>query len=126
MAYDEDLADRIRGLVAMRDGYSERKMFGGLCFMLHGNMFAGVVHDDLMLRVGKEGFDAALQRPAVRPMDFTGRPMTNMVYIAPSGIATDAALRGWLDEALAYVDTIPPKAAKAAKPRPARSKRVTK
>src|SRR6187431_1706738 len=116
MPYNEALAERVRAVVATRDGYSERKMFGGLCFMLHGNMFAGVVRDDLMLRVGKDAFNAALKRPATRPMDFTGRPMNNMIYVAPPGCATDESLQGWLDDALTFVETIPPKAARTSSP----------
>jgi TfoX/Sxy family transcriptional regulator of competence genes len=117
MPYDESLADRVRAVVATRDGFSERKMFGGLCFMVHGNMFAGVVRDDLMLRVGKDAFDDALKRPGARPMDFTGRPMAGMVYVGPQGISSDEALQGWLDDALTFVGTIPPKTTRAGKPR---------
>jgi TfoX/Sxy family transcriptional regulator of competence genes len=113
MAYDESLADRVRTVVASRDGYSERKMFGGLCFMLHGNMFAGIVRDDLMVRVGKDAFDDALKRPATKPMDFTGRPMVGMVFVEPPGCATDEALGDWLQNALTFVETLPPKTAKA-------------
>jgi len=111
MPYDESLATRVRALVATREGYSERKMFGGLCFMLNGNMFAGVVRDDLMLRVGKDAFDEALTRPGAKPMDFTGRPMAGMVFVEPQGHASDDALEAWLNDALTYVETIPPKAA---------------
>jgi TfoX/Sxy family transcriptional regulator of competence genes len=118
MPYDESLADRVRGVVANRDGFSERKMFGGLCFMVHGNMFAGVVRDDLMLRVGKDAFDDALKRPGARPMDFTGRPMAGMVYVEPQGVASDEALKSWLDDALTFVATIPPKTAKSGRQRP--------
>ena len=117
MPYDESLADRVRAHVAHREGYSERKMFGGLCFMLYGNMFAGVVRDDLMLRVGKDAFDDTLKRPATKPMDFTGRPMVGMVFVEPPGIASDEALKGWLADALSFVETIPPKTAKTGMPR---------
>ena len=109
MPYDEILADRVRALAVHRDGYSERKMFGGLSFMINGNMFAGVVRQDLMLRVGKDAFDDALKRPGAKPMDFSGRPMVGMVFVEPPGVASDEALRAWLDEVLAFVETIPPK-----------------
>jgi len=112
MPYDETLAERVRALVANRDGYSERKMFGGLCFMLNGNMFAGVVRDDLMLRVGKDAFNQALTRPGAKPMDFTGRPMVGMVFVEPQGCASKEALQAWLDDAVGFVETIPPKTAK--------------
>jgi hypothetical protein len=112
MAYDEEVAERVRSLVGGRDGYSERKMFGGICFMMHGNMFAGVVRDDLMLRVGKDAFDAALTRRNTKPMDFTGRPMVGMVFVEPPGFASRVALQTWLDDALGFVETLPAKAAK--------------
>jgi TfoX/Sxy family transcriptional regulator of competence genes len=75
MAYDEQLADRVREELQADPGFSERKMFGGLCFMLRGNMCAGVVGERLMLRLGEDGATAALRQPGVSPMDFTGRPM---------------------------------------------------
>ena len=108
MAYDETLADRIRDAVEHRDGVSERKMFGGLAFMLEGHMFCGVVGDELMLRLGREQAEAALSRPHVRPMDFTGRPMAGMVFVAGEGLR-GPALRRWLDKAAAFVGTLPPK-----------------
>src|SRR5688572_25687428 len=112
MPYDEILAERVRTLVQHRDGYSERKMFGGLCFMLHGNMFAGVVRDDLMLRVGKDAFDEALTRAGANSMDFTGRPMVGMVFVEPQGRTSKEALQAWLNDALSFVENIPPKTAK--------------
>ena len=120
MAYDEVLAERVRAIVA-RDGLSERKMFGGLCFMLKGNMAAGVEQRGLMLRVGPGRFEDALARPGARPMDFTGRPMVGYVYVARSACETDADLKSWLDEALSFVETLPPKS--GSKPSRAKSKR---
>jgi TfoX/Sxy family transcriptional regulator of competence genes len=79
MAYNEQLAERLRAAVAdLGVAVSERKMFGGLAFMLNGHMFTGIVGDDLMVRLGPDGADAALSRPHVREMDFTGRPMKGM------------------------------------------------
>jgi TfoX/Sxy family transcriptional regulator of competence genes len=112
MAYDENVAERVRSLVGRRDGFSERKMFGGICFMMHGNMFAGVIRVDLMLRVGKDALSDALARPCTKPMDFTGRPMVGMVFVEPPGIASNDELREWLDKALGFVGTLPPKTAK--------------
>jgi hypothetical protein len=109
MAYDEALADRVRTLLAEEDGLGERKMFGGLAFMLHGNMACGIVKDELMLRLGPEGADAALDRPHVRQMDFTGRPMTGMVFVAPAGLEGDS-LDELVKQAVAYARTFPPKA----------------
>jgi TfoX/Sxy family transcriptional regulator of competence genes len=109
MAYDEVLAERIRAVLADRPGISERKMFGGIAFMVGGHMLCGVTGGDLMVRLGEDGADAALDEPHTRPMAFTGRPMKGYAYVAPAGTAGDAALRAWLDRALAFVATLPPK-----------------
>jgi TfoX/Sxy family transcriptional regulator of competence genes len=109
MAYDEDVAERVRKAVATHAGLSQRKMFGGLCLMLNGNMFAGIIGDELMLRVGKERFEELLARPGARPMDFTGRPMNGYLYVSPVAFATDKALATWLADALSFVETLPAK-----------------
>lgn len=108
MAYDEELADRVRVVLADEAGLTERKMFGGLAFMLNGNMACGIVKDELMLRLGAEGADAALDEPRVRQMDFTGRPMTGMVYVEPTGL-DDAGLRRWVEQAAGFARSLPPK-----------------
>jgi TfoX/Sxy family transcriptional regulator of competence genes len=87
---------------------TERKMFGGIAFMVRGNMFVGIVNDDLMARVGNDGYDDALARPHTRPMDFTGRPMRNMVYVAPVGIE-GKALRTWVERSFAFAESLPAK-----------------
>jgi hypothetical protein len=110
VAYDEDLADRVRRVFPEAGAVSERKMFGGVAFMLGGHMVCGVVRDTLMLRLGPEGSERALARPHVRPMDFTGRPSRGAVFVEPEGL-TDAALRRWVDSAVAYARTLPPKVA---------------
>lgn len=118
MAYSEDLAGRIRAALAQRNDVSERRMFGGLCFMVAGHMACGVLGDVLMLRLG-DGTAAALRRPHTRVMDFTGRPSANMIYVDPPGLKTAAALHGWIKQAEAFVDSQPPKAAgTGARPRP--------
>ncbi len=111
MAYDETLADRIRDVLADRPDVREQKMFGGLAFMVRGHMVCGVVHGDLMLRLGPDRATAALSRPHVRPMDFTGRPMSSMIYVAPAGVA-GAALDDWVQAAVAHADQLPPKTSK--------------
>jgi len=108
MAYDEKLADRVRDVLTTEDGVTERKMFGGLAFMVCGHMACGIVGEDLMLRLGADGAERALGRPHVRPMDFTGRPMTGMVFVGPEGLR-GAALRPWVGKALGFVETLPPK-----------------
>jgi TfoX/Sxy family transcriptional regulator of competence genes len=109
MAWDEQLADRVRAVVADRDDIDEKPMFGGLCLLAHGNMFAGVQSDALMLRVGPERHEEALARPHARVMDFTGRSMRGYVYVDPPGFSTEAQLREWVDLSLAFVDTLPAK-----------------
>jgi TfoX/Sxy family transcriptional regulator of competence genes len=109
MAYSEALAGRIRRTIAVEKNVSERKMFGGLAFMVRGNMCAGVVGDDLMLRVGPNRYAEALARPGARPMDFTGRPMKGMVYVQRKSVAADAQLREWLEVALGFVRELPAK-----------------
>jgi hypothetical protein len=104
MAYDEQLAGRVRGVLRRRSNITERKMFGGLAFMRHGKMCCGVVGPDLIVRVRDHRMPAALRRAHVRPMDFTGRPLRGFVYVAPGGIATAASLREWIGEGLAFVD----------------------
>jgi TfoX/Sxy family transcriptional regulator of competence genes len=100
MAYDERLAERIRTSLSDRDDVVERKMFGGITFMVAGRMACGVVHDDLMVRVGSDRHDAALAEPYTRPMDFTGRPSRGMVYVEPAGIRSEADLTQWIERAV--------------------------
>ncbi|MSQ22850.1 MAG: TfoX family protein [Dehalococcoidia bacterium] len=111
MAYNEELAKRIRTALAHRESVTEKKMFGGLTFMVDGKMAVGVQKDDLMLRVSVEEFEWALARPYVRPMDFTGRPMVGFLYVAPGGCEADADLRKWVDMAVTYAQTLPAKKA---------------
>ena len=111
MAYDETLAERVRHALSAEAGVTEREMFGGLALMVDGHMACGIVGDELMLRLGPEGADVALERPHVRPMDFTGRPMTGMVYVEPAGIR-GVALRNWVGKAVAHARSLPPKAPK--------------
>ncbi len=102
------LAARVRDILAFDPAFAERKMFGGLCFTLHGNMVCGIVGDALMLRLNEELADQALRKPYVRPMDFTGRPMSGMVYVDPPG-ARGRALRSWVEKAAAHVQSLPAK-----------------
>lgn len=109
MAYDEMLAARVRDTLRRRRGVTEKRMFGGLAFMVHGNMCCGIVKDELMVRVGPDATDDALAQPHARPMDFTGKPMKGMVYVAPAGLRTDATLKAWVDRGMKFVKTLPPK-----------------
>ena len=110
MAFDEALAERIRSLLTRHAEVTERKMFGGIAFMVGDRMAVGIVGDDLMVRIGPDGHDAALARPHTRPMDFTGRPARGMVYVAPPGIAVDADLARWVELGAAYATSQPRRA----------------
>ena len=96
MAYDEQLANRIRQAFGTRNDITERKMFGGLAFLYRGRMCCGIVGSDLMVRVPDDEFDAVMRGRHVRPMDFTGKPLRGFVYVSPPGFRTAAALRTWL------------------------------
>ena len=93
MAYDETLAARVREILSSVAGFSEKKMFGGLCFLIHGNMCCGVLKDELVLRLDPARTQELLTRPHTRPMDFTGRPMKGFVFIQGGGLRTDRQLR---------------------------------
>ena len=101
MPYNERLAERIRALLAKHPGITERKMFGGIAFMIDGKMCVGIVGDDLMVRTGAERYADALARPNARPMDFTGRVSRGMVYVSPAGVTRGPALERWIDMGLA-------------------------
>jgi hypothetical protein len=109
MAYDEGLAQTFRDALADRSGVSERKMFGGLCFMLNGNMLCGTYRDGGMYRVGKGNEAAALALPHVRPMTMTGRPMPGLVDVDRIAIDDDALRRQLMRLALDFVEALPPK-----------------
>lgn len=106
MSYDENLADRIRKAIGPRPDVTEKKMFGGLAFLLDGKMFCGVVEGDFMVRVGPEAYERALAITHVRHMDFTGRPMKGYVFVEPGGTKTAAAVRTWVERATQFVATI--------------------
>jgi len=109
MAYDEDVARRVRKIVQARAGVTERKMFGGLAFMSQGHMFVGVLGSTLMARVGPGEYANALAKPYVREMDFTGKPIRGYVFIDSGGFASDDALEGWVNGCYAFAASLPPK-----------------
>lgn len=116
MPYDPALADRIRVILERRCEFEEKKMFGGVAFLVNTRMCCGVVKSDLMLRLGEEGAKAALEEPHTRPMDFTGKPMKSMVYVEEAGIASGRDLERWLLLAVAFAQS------EASNPRPAVSR----
>jgi TfoX/Sxy family transcriptional regulator of competence genes len=109
MAYDEPLAARIRAWLADAPNVSERKMFGGICFMVNGNMCAGVTKDRLMARVGAPAYQDALKRPGAYEMEFTGRPMIGMVFVNSQDVASDEMLASWLEPCLQFATSLKPK-----------------
>jgi len=109
MAYNEKLAERIRKQFSDRSDVVERKMFGGLAFMVRGHMCCGVVGDDLMVRVGLAGYKSALKEKYTREMDFTGKPMRGMVYVAAPGLTSTKQLGKWVERGLQFALTLPEK-----------------
>jgi len=109
VAFDENLAARLRDALVGTTGVTEKAMFGGKAFLVDGNMLVGVIKNDLVARVGPERFEAAVAKDGVRPFDFSGRPMSGWVMVAPDGCQTDASLNAWIEEALEYVQTLPKK-----------------
>lgn len=105
----DELAERIAAVLRGKRGITQRKMFGGVCFLLHGNMVCGTVKNKLMARVGSEQYEKALKLRHVTPMDFTGRPLKGMIYVLPEGIRTRAMLERWIARALDCVRTLPKK-----------------
>lgn len=109
MAYDEDLTDRIRTLLKRRKGVAERRMFGGIAFLVNGNMSCGVNGSDLMVRVGPDAYEQALGEKGARPMDFTGRPLRGMVFVGRRSVGSDANLRRWVDRGVRFARSLPAK-----------------
>lgn len=109
MAYDESLAQRIREQFDGLPGITEKKMFGGIAFLLNGNMTTGVIGNDLIVRVGADHYESALQQPHARPFDFSGRPMKGWVMITPDGFEADMDLKIWVKQGLDYVYSLTPK-----------------
>ena len=106
MAYDEEMADRVRVVLSARGAFDEKKMFGGLCFLIGGKMAVGLTKDDLMVRVGPDNHEALLAEPGARPMDFTGRPMKGYVYVAPNALSSDDDLATWVGRGADFAATL--------------------
>lgn len=106
MAYDTRLADRVRSVLRRKRGIGERAMFGGLAFLLGGKMCCGILKRDLVVRVGPDDYEECLDKPHVRPMDFTGRPLKGYVYVAPPALKSRAALAAWVGRGLEFVRSV--------------------
>ena len=109
MAFDESLAARIRQHLARRKSVEEKKMFGGVGFLLHGNMLVGVWKDSLIARLGPDESDLALLEPHVKEFDITGRAMKGWVLVEPEGVEGDDQLKGWIQRAMKFVGRLPKK-----------------
>lgn len=110
MAYDEVIADRIRKCMAGVEGATEKRMFGGLCFLVGGNMACGVTSgESIMVRVGPDAYEDALAQPHARIMDFTGKPLKGMVYVDPEGYRRDSDLKRWVDRGVSFAASLPVK-----------------
>ena len=109
MPYSDELAERIRELLAAEPELREQKMFGGIAFMLRGNVCCGVHGSDLIVRVGPDAHDDALAGPGAREFDLTGRPMTGWVTVEAGSVAADAALASWVGRGRAFALTLPAK-----------------
>lgn len=109
MAYDEGLAERLRDQFRGQMGIEEKKMFGGLCFMVANHMCLGVMGETVMARVGPEKYEECLQKPHAREMDFTGRAMKGMIYVSPDGLQEEDDLAYWVGVCQDFVDTLPPR-----------------
>lgn len=109
MAYDETLAGRIRDLLSEEPGLTEKKMFGGIAFMLNGNMAVGVSSEEVMVRVGADGTDSALAEAGVRPFDMSGKRMTGWALVDAGATAEDEDLAKWVDVGVDFASSLPPK-----------------
>lgn len=109
MPIDEKLAARIRKLLNGQPSVEEKRMFGGLAFLVNGHMCCGVLNKDLVLRLAREEYNEAISRAHARPMDFTGRPMRGFVYVSPAGCRSARDLRAWVGGSLRFVASLPPK-----------------
>lgn len=112
MAFDEGLAERIRDHFHDRNDVEEKKMFGGLCFMVSNHMCCGIVKDMLMARVGPDNYEKCLVKKYASEMDFTGKAMKGMIYVSPEGLESDSDLASWLNICIDFIESLPPKKAK--------------
>ena len=109
MAYSEEFANRVREIVSRKKGIEEKKMFGGVGFLLNGNMLVGVWKEFLIVRLGPDEGTKALKEKFVIPFDITGKPMKGWVMVVPDGVEEDAQLKKWIQRAMKFVETLPAK-----------------
>ncbi len=109
MAYNEELAERMRAKLKTARGVTEKKMFGGVGFLVNGNMACGVNKQDLIVHLNDDDFEKALKQKHVRVFDFSGRPMKGWIYVSAEGYASDKALEGWMEKGIAFAKSLPKK-----------------
>ena len=109
MAYNEELAERMRAVLKRKPDIVEKKMFGGIGFLIGGNMACGVNKQDLILRLSEDDFEKALKQPHVRIFDMTGRPMKGWIMVSSDGYKSDKALLGWIEKGIAVARSLPRK-----------------
>jgi TfoX/Sxy family transcriptional regulator of competence genes len=109
MAYNPQLLERIRAILSKRSDVVEKRMFGGVAFMVRGNMACGPHNDNLLIRIGADAAARAMSEPHVKPMMFTGKALKPFATVEAPGIKTDAQLRRWVEMAAAYAASLPPK-----------------
>ena len=109
MPYNDEIEKRMNKITAGWKNFNSKKMFGGICCLLNGNMVCGVYKDFLILRIGADEAEAAMKKPSVKAFDITGRPMKGWVMVAEEGIGDDAQLKDWLQKAKKFVAALPAK-----------------
>ena len=109
MAFDEQLGERVWRVLEGEEGIIDKRMFGGLCWMVNGHMALGIVRDDLMVRVGPDIYEDMLEQPHAREMDFNHKPLRGYVFVDAAGISTDEDLRLWVGRGLAFARSLPDK-----------------
>ena len=109
MSYDKELAEKVRNKLQGEEGFSERHMFGGVGFMLYGNMCCGVNQSNLIVRVGPDNYETSLSKDYVKEFDMTGRPMRGWVVVEPGGAAEAIDLKTWIGEGMSFARSLPPK-----------------
>ena len=109
MSFNANLALRVRKMLCRKTGFSERKMFGGICFMLNGHMCSGVLRDDLIMRVSREDYENSLKQPHTRKFDFTGKPMKGFVVVTPKGYRSEKSFASWMALGIRCARSMPAK-----------------
>ena len=109
MPYDKGLAQRVCELLEEEPGFDEKKMFGGICFLLFGNMVCGIINDDLIVRIGANIYEEALKSPGTKKFDLTGKPMKGWVMVLSKALESDKTLSEWVQKASTFVRSLPPK-----------------